>query len=182
MPKNPIQRSPKSSICCTPIGKKKWTCDLGIQFSNSFDGEWCRVTAGSGYVWVVDSEAREFEFGGVGKVQTWQFLSFSLRDFLLRSQNHFFVYLSSGISLKLWISIHILCVLCVFCVMFACACVIYAILCIEWPIWNIICFMQALFIVSWKTVFVLYVLCLCMSFLGCGLYIYWTTLISLNWF
>lgn len=123
MPKNPIQRSPKSSICCTPIGKKKWTCDLGIQFSNSFDGEWCRVTAGSGYVWVVDSEAREFEFGGVGKVQTWQFLSFSLRDFLLRSQNHFFVYLSSGISLKLWISIHILCVcVCVLCYVCMCVC------------------------------------------------------------
>ena len=46
---------------------------------------------------VVDSEARESKSGFVGEVEAWRFFSFCAPDLLLRSQDRFTLFLSTGL-------------------------------------------------------------------------------------
>ena len=68
------------------------------------DGRRKRVESGSGGVRFVDPETRESESGCVSEVQkeAWRFwfLSFCASDLLLRPQDRFSLFLSSGLSLQ----------------------------------------------------------------------------------
>lgn len=73
-----------------------------VQFlRRNFDhGRRRRVESRSGFLWVVDSEARECELSAYREVQATGFISFYVRDLLVWSQNHLSFIISSGLILS----------------------------------------------------------------------------------